>query len=119
MIIMRLGNRIQIKRKELGITQQQLAKKIEVSHPQLVRYETKNVQPPADVLKKLADVFGVSIDFLVNGDKDQKAKDSLQDEALLNQFKKISSLSKENKTVVMDLIDAYLFRSQVQKQLSS
>jgi hypothetical protein len=31
-------------------------------------YEIKGVLPPADVLKKLADVFGVSVDYVVSGD---------------------------------------------------
>ena len=115
---MTLGNRIQKLRKESKLTQQELSKKINLSHPQLVRYETKDVQPPADILKKIASIFGVSIDYLVNGTKDQKAKDSLQDEALLSQFKKINGLSNEKKSIVMDLIDAYLFRSQIQKQLA-
>ena len=114
---MTLGSRIQKLRKENKLTQQELAKKINLSHPQLVRYENKDVQPPADVLKKIANIFGVSIDYLVNGENDQKAKETLQDDALLNQFKKISGLSKDKKNIVMDLIDAYLFRSQVQQQL--
>ena len=29
------------------------------------RYEIKGVQPPADVLEKLADIFDTSIDYLV------------------------------------------------------
>jgi len=55
----------------------------------LVRYETKNVQPPADVLKRMADAFGVSIDYLVNGDTNEKAKQSLKDATLIKQFQKI------------------------------
>ena len=113
---MTLGKRIQKLRKENGLTQMILAEKINISHPQLVRYENKDVQPPADVLKKIAGILGVSIDYLVNGDKDQKAKETLQDEALLMQYTKINSLSKEKKGIVMDLIDAYLFRSQIQQQ---
>ena len=115
---MTLGNRIRLLRKENNLTQQALAEKINISHPQLVRYETKDVQPPADVLKKLANTFGVSIDYLVNGDKDQKAKETLKDEILLKQFRKINSLPEEKKSIVIDLIDAYLFRSQIQQQLT-
>lgn len=55
-----LGNRIQEERKKLGLTQAQLAEKIGVSHTQMARYEIKNVQPPADILKNLADLFNVS-----------------------------------------------------------
>ncbi len=115
---MTLGSRIYTLRKKLGLTRQQLAKEINISHPQLVRYETKDVQPPADVLKKIGGVFGVSIDFLINGDKDQKAKETLNDNELLNQFKSINNLPKEKQNIVKDLIDAYLFRTNIQQQLA-
>lgn len=103
-----LGNRIQEKRKDAGLTQQELAKKIEISHPQLVRYETKNVQPPADVLKRMGDVFGVSIDFLVNGDTNEKAKQSLKDATLIKQFQKIEELPEDEKVTIIKVISAFV-----------
>ena len=48
-----------------GITQADLAKQIAISHTQMARYEIKNIYPPADVLKNLADVFETTIDFSV------------------------------------------------------
>ncbi|HDR67419.1 MAG TPA: XRE family transcriptional regulator, partial [Bacteroidaceae bacterium] len=39
-----LGKRIQELRKQIGLTQAQLAAKIEISHTQLTRYESKNIQ---------------------------------------------------------------------------
>ena len=110
-----LGNRIQQLRKDLGMTQSQLSKQIDISMTQLVRYENKGVQPPADVLKKLSDVFGTSIDFLVNGDTDEKAKASLKDNDLLVQFQEVEKLNDEDKTVVKKLIDAFLAKKQIQK----
>ncbi|RKZ93930.1 MAG: XRE family transcriptional regulator, partial [Gammaproteobacteria bacterium] len=44
-----LGKRIQELRKQNGLTQQELAGRVRISHPQIVRYETKGVQPPANV----------------------------------------------------------------------
>jgi len=113
-----LGKRIQQLRKDIGLTQQELAKRINVSHPQMVRYENKGVQPPADVLKRLSDVLDTSVDFLINGDKDQKAKEALKDNELLVQFKAIEKLPKEKQSIIKDLIDAYLFRTNIQQQLS-
>jgi transcriptional regulator with XRE-family HTH domain len=81
----------------MGLTQADLAKKIGISHTQMARYEIKNIYPPADVLKDLADVFGTTIDFLVMGDTESKAKQSLNDAELINQFKKISALPAEEK----------------------
>lgn len=112
-----LGERIQHIRKEAGFTQMELAKKIKISHTQLVRYEADKVHPPSDVLKRLADVLNTGIDFLINGDKDQKAKAALKDSELLNQFKAVERLPADKQRIVKDLIDAYLFRTQIQQQL--
>ena len=105
---MTLGERIQKHRKELGITQSELAKKIDISHTQMARYEIKDVQPPANVLKKLADLFGTSIDYLVCGDSDEKIMNSVQDASIINEFKKIAELPIEEKNTLLKVISAYL-----------
>lgn len=106
--IQTLGDRVQQLRKEAGYTQSELSKKIDISHTQMARYELKGVQPPADVLNKLADVFGVSIDFLVRGEKDKYANDSIKDNELVNQFKQLNDLPKEEKNVVLKFVGAYI-----------
>ena len=108
-----LGMRIQELRKKTGLTQLQLAKKISISHTQMARYETKNVQPPADVLKKLADTFNTSIDYLVYGNIEQKAKQTIKDNELLAQFKEVEELDNKDKSTIKDIIDAYIKRSKL------
>ena len=78
-------------RKEKGWSQTELANKIGLSYPQMSRYEVKGTQPPADTLKKLADVLGTTVDFLINGATDEKAKANLKDSDLLNQFKAVDA----------------------------
>ncbi|MCY7311940.1 MAG: helix-turn-helix domain-containing protein [Chitinophagaceae bacterium] len=84
-----MGERLQQLRKAIGLTQADLAKKISISHTQMARYEIKNIYPPADVLKALAEVFGTSIDYLVMGDHESKAQASINDAELINQYKKM------------------------------
>lgn len=114
-----MGERIQQLRKNAGITQADLAKKIAISHTQMARYEIKNIYPPADVLKNLADVFGTTIDFLVMGDNESKAQASLKDTELINQFKKISALPDEEKTLVLKMITAYIRDFNTQQAYAS
>lgn len=116
--IMTLGQRLQQLRKDKGMTQASLAEQINISLPQLVRYETKEVQPTADTLKKIANVFGISIDYLVNGTLDEKAQNTLEDSKLLQQFKAVEKMNEEDKTVVTRLIDAFITKKQIQ-QLAS
>jgi transcriptional regulator with XRE-family HTH domain len=74
-----------------------MVNKIKISHPQIVRYETKDVQPPADLLSRLADILDVSIDYLVNGNTSDKIEQTLKDANLIKQFKKIDQLLEEGK----------------------
>jgi transcriptional regulator with XRE-family HTH domain len=114
-----MGERIQQLRKNLNLTQADLARKIAISHTQMARYEIKNIYPPADVLKNLADVFGTTIDFLVMGDSEGKAQASLKDAELINQFKKISALPDEEKTLVLKMITAYIRDFNTQQAYAS
>jgi transcriptional regulator with XRE-family HTH domain len=108
-----VGTQIQKLRKENNLNQSQLAEKIGVSLTQLQRYENKGVQPPADILKKLADAFNTSIDFLVYGDSEQKAQQSIKDNELLSQFKAVEQLDSKDKSTIKDIIDAFIKRSKL------
>ncbi len=112
---MTLGQRIQELHKKANLSQSELAAKIDISYPQMSRYEIKEVQPPADVLKRLADVFGVSIDYIVNGSLEQKAQDSLDDAELLSQFKEVEQMDEDDRGTVKKLIDAFITKRKVQK----
>lgn len=105
---MNLGERIQALRKELGFTQAQLADKIQISHTQMARYEIKGVQPPADVLAKLADVFDTSIDFLVRGGKSEKVESSIKDAELIKEFKKLDVLPEEEKKSIIKVVSSLI-----------
>ena len=99
-----LGKRIQEQRKQIGLTQAQLAAKIEISHTQLTRYESKDIQPPADVLQRLANIFDVSIDYLVNGNKSDKVEQTLKDAELIKQFKQLDQLPEDEKKSILKVI---------------
>lgn len=64
-----IGERIKKRRKELGITQQELAAKVGVSRNSLSRIETADV-PNMTVYTamRIAQVLGISMDFLVYGE---------------------------------------------------
>jgi transcriptional regulator with XRE-family HTH domain len=108
-----VGLQIQKLRKENNLNQTQLAEKIGVSLTQLQRYENKGVQPPADILKKLADTFNTSIDFIVYGDSEEKAQQSIKDNELLSQFKAVEQLNSKDKSTIKDIIDAFIKRSKL------
>ena len=52
-------------RREYGVSQQRLADAIGVSQSSINKYENHNIEPDIDILKRLADYFNTSIDFIV------------------------------------------------------
>lgn len=57
-------------RKQNGLSQQDLADRLGMSRQAISRWETGAVQPLADSVKSLAQVFQVSTDYLLNDDLD-------------------------------------------------
>lgn len=64
---MTLGERIALLRKQAKMSQQSLAKMIGVSRTTISMWELGERIPDADSLRRLADVFGVTVDYLVRG----------------------------------------------------
>lgn len=69
-------NRLKLLREEKNLLQEELGKIIGVSGRAIGNYETENRDMSTEVLKKLSDFFGVSIDYIL-GNSDNK--NNLQD----------------------------------------
>ena len=52
-------------RKQFNLTQQQVAKRLGITQPSYIRYELGNSEPTLENLVKLADIFDVSVDYLL------------------------------------------------------
>lgn len=61
-------------RKENKKTQAQMASRLGITQQAYATYENDKAQPPLDIAKKLADYFGVSVDYLL-GRTNNKARD--------------------------------------------
>lgn len=59
-----MTNRIKELRLEAGLTQEQLAKEVEITRQAISQYEKTNRQPKAEIAQKLADYFNVSVPYL-------------------------------------------------------
>lgn len=60
-----IGDRIRILRERRGMSQKHLAHALNMPNQSLSNYERGYREPPAEVLKKLADYFEVSVDYLL------------------------------------------------------
>jgi len=59
-----IGSKIAFYRKKLGITQDALAQKLEVSNQAVSKWESDQCCPDISLLPRLADIFGITIDEL-------------------------------------------------------
>ena len=62
-----LGARIAALRRAAGMNQKGLAKKLRISPSAVGMYEQGRREPSLEILVKIAEIFKVSIDFLVTG----------------------------------------------------
>lgn len=60
-------NRLRELRKEQGLSQSELAKKVGVSNQVISFYENNKREPKIENWQKLADFFGVSVPYLQGG----------------------------------------------------
>lgn len=56
-------------RKLNNLTQRQVAAALEISQPSYIRYENGGAEPNIEKLVKLADLFDVSLDYLLGREK--------------------------------------------------
>jgi transcriptional regulator with XRE-family HTH domain len=64
---MTIGGKIQKLRKKMGLTQEELAKKANLSYTTLIKIESDQVKNPTiKTIRKIAEALEVSLDNLVN-----------------------------------------------------
>ncbi len=90
-------NRITLLRKEKGISQVSLAMKLNFSQKMISAYENGKSEPSISTLKRLAEIFDTSVDYLINytdirNPIDKIAQSGLSEEEceLLNIYRSLS-----------------------------
>ena len=64
-VYMTIGKNIQKYRNQCNLTQKQLSEKIGKGFSTVQKYEIDAIQPPLDVLKKIADVLSIPVSYLL------------------------------------------------------
>lgn len=103
---MAVGDNIRKYRKNLKMTQEQLAKKMNVIQPNVYRWEKGLVVPSIETIKKLSKILNVSVDGLLFSDEERK-KLRITDKELLERIKDIEKLNDEDRQTLVRLIDAF------------
>jgi len=108
------ATRLRDLRRQQNLTQAELARRAEVSHVHIGRLEKGASQPTADFIKKLADALGVLPGYLIDGTQQAAVAANIEDLELAQQFQQLAKLPKEDKAIIKSVVDAFLFKRQVQ-----
>lgn len=69
MDVKRIGEFLAQLRKEQGITQEQLGEKLGVTNKTVSRWENGNYLPPVEMLQLLSDMYGLTINEILSGQR--------------------------------------------------
>ncbi|HYC29520.1 MAG TPA: helix-turn-helix transcriptional regulator [Chitinophagaceae bacterium] len=107
---MTFGQRITYQRKQLRLSQDDLAKKVGTSGPIVGRYERDEMKPSIDVAKKIADALEVTLDYLLGG-----SDKMVLDKKLLKRMEDIEALPQEEKDKIYYFIDMAITHHKTKK----
>lgn len=118
-----LGDKIRKLRKNTNMTQKQLSDKLGISEQALALYEQNRRKPNPDMLKDIANILEVSVDYLLNNEINQEFKeqskenqeilkavaDGLTDPTMKALYSKASELKNDrDKKMVLNVIQGFM-----------
>ena len=99
----KIGDRIAYLRKIKGFSQTEVAKKIDASREAIGKYERNEALPSVVTAKKIADIFEVTLDYLV----DESATPSF-DKETVQRLNAVKNLNDDDKKIFFSMIDAFI-----------
>lgn len=72
-----IGKNLTTLRLEYKMTQAELAEKLNYTDKSVSKWENGDAMPPVDTLKSLADLYGVTLDYLVTENPDEGFRDNI------------------------------------------
>ncbi len=107
--VMKLGERLKVLRDRGNMTQEELAKKVQLSKANICKYEKNSVEPNIETIVKVCEIFNVTSDYLLgitdNAAPDEKTTDEKKitpfterEQEILSIFKKLNE-EKQNKVI--------------------
>jgi transcriptional regulator with XRE-family HTH domain len=102
---MTLGDKITMLRKQKNLSQGELADKVGISRDAIGKYERGDIMPTADKAKKMADLLGVSLDFLMS---DAAKEEAVVEKDMLYRMQEVQKLPDNEKDKIISIIDAFI-----------
>ncbi|GED13768.1 helix-turn-helix domain-containing protein [Aneurinibacillus migulanus] len=114
-----LGKRIKYLREKNNFSQKRLAESLGITNVQLSRYETGDRNPDPDTIKKIADFFEVSTDYLLGRTDNPSSKNNEDDSninvAFYNGLKDLDDLEPDERQFILDMVEDTVARFKKRK----
>jgi len=110
------GSRLKGLRKQKNWSQKELAALVDVRFQQLNKYESGLNIPPAEMLVKLADALGVTVDFLLTGNPVEDSP--LANSRLFRRFQALEAMASDDQETVIKVIDAMVAKQRMSSALA-
>ncbi len=105
-----LGKRVAEQRKELGMTQVQLAEILKISQQLIAAYESGARKIPASLLPTLARLFAIPLEQLTG--MEQRPAKRGPASVMQRQFEQISLMPRSRQKFITEMIDALIKQQQ-------
>ena len=109
------GARLKQLRKDRQLTQKEAAAHIGVQATHLNKYEAGMHTPPLDKIVALADLYSVTLDYLILGTIPEQQH--LKNLRLLERFHALEAFERDDQETIVKVIDAMIAKSRVENAL--
>lgn len=109
---MSLGKNIKKLREQKGMLQKEVAAKLAIGYTNYNKIETEIREPSVKELQKLAKLYKLTIDQIVNLDADIPKDIFIENEPAVEQLHLIQQLDEEDKQTVFKIIDTMLTKKK-------
>ncbi len=112
---MKFNEKIKVLRKNMGMSQQELAAKLFIHVTHLSKMENGHLTPSIDIVQRMMKVFAVSADQLLNDDENKVVE--IQNHELNEQLALINQLDDDEKNALVRIINSMLTKKRMKDLL--
>jgi transcriptional regulator with XRE-family HTH domain len=105
------GERVARLRREKGLTQEDLAERLDVTQPVVSDYERGRLRLHGELIVQLAAILGVSADEILGLKASGRASRAIKNRRLLRQVQQLEKLPKRDQQALLRTIDAFLSKA--------
>ena len=112
---MKFNEKIKVLRKNMGMSQQELAAKLFIHVTHLSKMENGHLTPSIEIVQRMMKVFAVSADQLLNDDENKVVE--IQNHELNEQLALINQLDDDEKNALVRIINSMLTKKRMKDLL--